>query len=329
MLCLSCNADNPIGAKFCCVCGKPMEEQETKPILQDDNDVVGKTCPYCQTPFKTATDVVYCPQCKMPHHKDCWNDNGGKCTIFGCLGMDARQEESAPVIQTPTVPITNIQETIKTEAVNEVNHEIKNDTAGSMQAKNGSSRGIIAAAVAIIIVVGGIMYSVGQESGSTQSQRTKQSETKQEQFKQEQIKQEQMKQEQIRQEQLRQERLKQEQMSRAKNPAMAAFSNFHMDITDKNYVAAHKMFSEEQQKRIEFTGWKNGYAQTITSTVTECKVIMDTDNKVKLAYTLKARDNDRGRVKVQIFKGVCTMVRENGRWVIGENESGKAGEWYE
>lgn len=46
---------------------------------------IGKYCPFCKTPFSETDDIVVCSQCDMPHHKDCWVENGG-CTTFGCLG---------------------------------------------------------------------------------------------------------------------------------------------------------------------------------------------------------------------------------------------------
>ena len=46
---------------------------------------IGKTCPYCKTPFKEGDDVVICSICEMPHHKECWVENQ-ECTTFGCTG---------------------------------------------------------------------------------------------------------------------------------------------------------------------------------------------------------------------------------------------------
>lgn len=48
-------------------------------------DVIGKTCPYCQTPIKPGEAVVFCSACSIPHHRECWNEGGG-CTTFGCNG---------------------------------------------------------------------------------------------------------------------------------------------------------------------------------------------------------------------------------------------------
>jgi len=39
-------------------------------------------CPYCREAI-LETELVECPTCRTPHHRDCWNENGG-CTVFGC-----------------------------------------------------------------------------------------------------------------------------------------------------------------------------------------------------------------------------------------------------
>lgn len=49
------------------------------------SEFIGKTCPYCKTPFQEGDDVVICSVCEMPHHKECWVENQ-KCTTFGCTG---------------------------------------------------------------------------------------------------------------------------------------------------------------------------------------------------------------------------------------------------
>ena len=49
------------------------------------NNYVGQTCPYCQFPIKPDDEIVYCSACNLPHHAQCWQENG-KCTTFGCDG---------------------------------------------------------------------------------------------------------------------------------------------------------------------------------------------------------------------------------------------------
>ncbi len=51
----------------------------------DASQAVGKICPYCRTTIEPGLAVVICPQCGLPHHADCWEENG-RCTTFGCQG---------------------------------------------------------------------------------------------------------------------------------------------------------------------------------------------------------------------------------------------------
>lgn len=46
-------------------------------------DQTGKICPYCQSPIKPDSHPVVCTSCGIPHHRQCWEENGG-CTSFGC-----------------------------------------------------------------------------------------------------------------------------------------------------------------------------------------------------------------------------------------------------
>ena len=55
---------------------------------------VGKTCPYCQTPIKPGVPVAVCSACGMPHHAECWHENG-RCTTFGCSGRPAGSDAGA------------------------------------------------------------------------------------------------------------------------------------------------------------------------------------------------------------------------------------------
>ncbi|HSM85152.1 MAG TPA: NINE protein [Candidatus Limnocylindrales bacterium] len=46
-------------------------------------------CPYCRMSFDQEGLVkIYCTGCGMPHHEDCYQENGG-CTVFGCSKMPA------------------------------------------------------------------------------------------------------------------------------------------------------------------------------------------------------------------------------------------------
>ncbi len=58
-------------------------------ILKEERTMVqthtGKTCPYCQFPIKQDSETVLCSSCRVPHHRECWQENGG-CTTYGCQG---------------------------------------------------------------------------------------------------------------------------------------------------------------------------------------------------------------------------------------------------
>lgn len=36
----------------------------------------GLSCPVCLQPFTNSDDIVYCPQCGLPHHRACWHRLG-------------------------------------------------------------------------------------------------------------------------------------------------------------------------------------------------------------------------------------------------------------
>ena len=50
-------------------------------------------CPFCQTPIRENEESLVCPGCKVPHHADCWQQNGA-CTTFACRGEAATYDES-------------------------------------------------------------------------------------------------------------------------------------------------------------------------------------------------------------------------------------------
>ncbi len=80
-------SDNP----FCTNCGAR--------IQLNNNSYVGKICPYCQMPIKPNEEIAICPECRMPHHQECWEENKG-CTSLGCEGKAAmveRTEGSRPI----------------------------------------------------------------------------------------------------------------------------------------------------------------------------------------------------------------------------------------
>ncbi len=53
-----------------------------------------KFCPVCKSEFKENDDIVVCPECGTPHHRECWF-KGGKCANFSLHG-----EETEKIIST-------------------------------------------------------------------------------------------------------------------------------------------------------------------------------------------------------------------------------------
>ena len=51
----------------------------------NDDEYIGRTCPYCRLPISSGQMIVVCPECRVPHHADCWRENG-RCTTYGCIG---------------------------------------------------------------------------------------------------------------------------------------------------------------------------------------------------------------------------------------------------
>jgi TM2 domain-containing membrane protein YozV len=71
-------------------------------------------CPYCRVPFDSpeAPAKIYCTACGMPHHEDCYMENGG-CTVFGCTRAPADDPKlqvsysdlNAAMAPQPTAPV--------------------------------------------------------------------------------------------------------------------------------------------------------------------------------------------------------------------------------
>lgn len=76
---------------------------------QAGQDLVGKMCPFDRYAIAEGDRVVVCPYCKVPHHADCWRENGG-CTTRGCEGAPVGggrpvNAGRAPAVATPPLAI--------------------------------------------------------------------------------------------------------------------------------------------------------------------------------------------------------------------------------
>jgi TM2 domain-containing membrane protein YozV len=70
--------------------------------------MVEPVCPYCRMPFDEASPPrIFCTACGMPHHEDCYQENGG-CTVFGCKRApadDPKLQVSQSDLSAVSVPV--------------------------------------------------------------------------------------------------------------------------------------------------------------------------------------------------------------------------------
>lgn len=64
----------------------------------------GLSCPVCGKMFEIGDDIVVCPQCGLPHHRDCWFVEN-RCAMAHTHGTD-EQWQREPVIHTTEQPQT-------------------------------------------------------------------------------------------------------------------------------------------------------------------------------------------------------------------------------
>ena len=111
------------------------------------------------------------------------------------------------------------------------------------------------------------------------------------------------------------------------SPAEKTLQAYYKNITQKNYRTAYDMMTPELQQQIgAYEDYAAGYKTTISSEVSNMKVISSSATSAKLEFTLTARDTDNGGVKVQYFAGQATLSNVNGVWKISDTSVSKTGE---
>ncbi|HEX6970837.1 MAG TPA: RING finger protein [Limnochordia bacterium] len=55
-------------------------------LVEKHSEYIAKQCPVCLKGIEIGNHIVLCTRCKVPHHEDCWYDNGG-CGRQGCRGV--------------------------------------------------------------------------------------------------------------------------------------------------------------------------------------------------------------------------------------------------
>ncbi len=47
-------------------------------------------CPFCHDEVVERAEAVRCARCAAPHHRECWDEHGGACSVHACGGREAR-----------------------------------------------------------------------------------------------------------------------------------------------------------------------------------------------------------------------------------------------
>lgn len=57
-------------------------------------EFIGKICPYCKAEIKEGDEVKVCPECGIPHHAACWEENKG-CATSGCKAQHCEEQHAS------------------------------------------------------------------------------------------------------------------------------------------------------------------------------------------------------------------------------------------
>ena len=102
------------------------------------------------------------------------------------------------------------------------------------------------------------------------------------------------------------------------HPAIQTLTNFHQNITNRNYSAAYSCLSYNFRTHMDFDGWAQGFRTTVSSEAQDIKIYSENSNFIVLTYILKATDNFNGREVVNYFNGTANLIFEDGNWKIDE-----------
>lgn len=98
--------------------------------------------------------------------------------------------------------------------------------------------------------------------------------------------------------------------------AVQALINFHAGITNKNFRDAYSYLSRDFQSEVSYDGWVPGFNTTVSSSVSEVRVVSERPNAIELQYVLTAVDNINGRESTAQFNGTATLINEGGQWKL-------------
>ena len=113
------------------------------------------------------------------------------------------------------------------------------------------------------------------------------------------------------------------------NNARKVFLDYHKAISDHHFKEAYSYFTDNCRQSIgDYSSYAHGYQDTLSSSISNIKVVDSSPSKVKLMYILKARDRipASSRSKTQTFTGEVTMIQDNGKWYIDSMSAQKTDE---
>lgn len=114
--------------------------------------------------------------------------------------------------------------------------------------------------------------------------------------------------------------------------AKQAFLAYHKAISGHHLQEAFQLLTPDFQTSVGgYDGYAPGYANTLSSDVSNIRKVSSGGDKTMFSFTLKARDRIPGssQVKVQYFNGQVTMVKEGDTWKISDMSAKKTGEHVE
>ena len=104
--------------------------------------------------------------------------------------------------------------------------------------------------------------------------------------------------------------------------ALQIFRSYLDKLNRRDFTEAYAMMTDAQQNQMGvFENYRHGYDTMIENTLTDVSIMEKSDTRFKVSYTLQAKDRIYGRVKVQIFQGVGTLVKVSDVWKIDHLEA--------
>ena len=319
MYCNKCGNCVIEGAAFCSKCGNPLNQsssnvsEETQTIEM----VVGKTCPFCQYPIKPGEKVTVCPACGVPHHADCWIENGKGCTTFGCTGstnaanenVNEPQSFESSVSETACQLITDYSQTHMTETKNITQSDPKKKQSHGDILKYGMVALIIGLGV-IYLFLGINKATVQPSKGSTikPAQQIPASTT------------------------IPVQEVRPQTLVITNSVVRQVVVDFYNQVGQKNYSVAWNYLSDDWKQSTPYLQWVKGYENTLSTSLNSAEVVdnvTEQDVVAKVRVRLTARDRQGSRVLAQTFSGNITLTRTGTKWSLAESDVKRGDCWYE